>query len=462
MAIALGAYAVVGLLRPTTQRHHRLFMTTDVSRRNVLLAEQVRAEAARRHLDIVLTSKEYGTLDALEEIDSPSDVKLALVIGGVTSQDNPHVRTVTTLTKEYLHLLVKPDLADKGIAGLHGKRIFLGPPTTASHHLARDVLDFVGLRPTAGNNDGGYFTDATSREQTLRELTRIAALKEPDRTAAVALLPDAIMVLAPLPSPFVKPLITEFGYTLMPLPFASAYGMDHLNPRNVDGVHIERSVLTPGVIPAYSYHSESPNLAKECPTICAPLILVADDDVPPEAVVALLESIYDSPLRSAIRAPALDEQVNTFPRHAGTERYLHRNDPFLTPEVASRLGTLIGGTGAFVSGAIALYGFLRLRSLNRFESYYREIAEIEMLAYGLQDDPAAPREPEARRAYLAARLTTLKCQVLADFADGGLRGEGLMAGITALINDTRGSIAGRMASGRGPATSPTPNGVEPK
>src|SRR5262249_36808647 len=116
--------------------------------------------------------------------------------------------------------------------------------------------------------------------------------------------------------------------------------------------------------------------------------------------------------------------------------------PVLTPEVASKLGTLAGGIGAFVSGMIAFYGLLRLRNLHRFESYYREIGEIEMVATGLQQDPNAPGDPEPRRQYLEGRLTALKCKVLDDFAQGGLRGEGLMAGIIALINDTRESLAG--------------------
>jgi hypothetical protein len=150
-------------------------------------------------------------------------------------------------------------------------------------------------------------------------------------------------------------------------------------------------------------------------------------------------------LTTAIRAPDPKEQVHAFPRHAGTERYLHRNDPLLTPEFAYKFGVLGGGVGAFVSGAIAFYGFLRLRNLKRFESYYREIERIEMLARGLDVDPAAPSEPVALRAYLERRLTTLKCKVVEDFAEGGLKGEGLMAGITALINDTRESLAGLVA-----------------
>jgi hypothetical protein len=60
------------------------------------------------------------------------------------------------------------------------------------------------------------------------------------------------------------------------LPFAEAYGLDRLNPPTSEGVRIDRSMLTPGVIPAYTYGSEPAEPAKECPTICAPLILAAE------------------------------------------------------------------------------------------------------------------------------------------------------------------------------------------
>src|SRR5262249_44683481 len=144
-----------------------------------------------------------------------------------------------------------------------------------------------------------------------------------------------------------------------------------------------------------------------------------------------------------------NEQVNTFPRHPGTERYLHRNDPLLTPEVASNLVRVLSGIGCFLSGVIAFYGFLRLRNLRRFESYFREIGQIEMIARGFENDPAAPTDVPSLRSYLEGRLITLKCNVLEDFAEGGLRGEGLMAGIIALINDTRKSLGAMVAAGDG-------------
>jgi TRAP-type uncharacterized transport system substrate-binding protein len=424
-------------------------MTTDTARRSVLLAEQIRAEGGRHSLDIVLTAKEYGTLDALEEVDSPSDIKFALVVGGVTSRDYPHVRTVTSLAKEHLHLLVKRELADKGVSGLRGKRIALGPPTTASYHVARDVLDFLGLPASTEYKSGRYGIETMTPLEALRELSRIETLEEPARTQAITQLPDAVMLLAPLPSPYVKELVTRFGYKLAPLPFAEAYGLDRLNLPSAEGVHIDRSMITAGAIPAYTYGSNPAEPAQECPTICVPLILVAQDDADPKAVSLLLETIYDSPLASAIRPTSLNEQVSAFPRHPGTEHYLHRNDPLLTPEVTSTLVRLGGTIGCLLSGAIAFYSFLRLRNLKRFEYYYREIWQIEMIARGLEYDSAAPTDVSFLRTYLEGRLTTLKCNVLQDFAAGGMKGEALMAGIIALINDTRESLAGIVTARNG-------------
>src|SRR5262249_27684885 len=147
------------LLRPSAPPTHQVHMTTGNTPRTQLLAEQIRAEGARHHLDIVLTAKEYGTLTALDEVDAPNEIKFALIIGGVTTHDYPHVRTVTTLAKEHLHTLVRRDLAEKGISGLRGKRILLGPPTTGTYHVARDVLTFAGLRPTSETKSGGYEID---------------------------------------------------------------------------------------------------------------------------------------------------------------------------------------------------------------------------------------------------------------------------------------------------------------
>jgi hypothetical protein len=328
---------------------------------------------------------------------------------------------VTTLTSEPLHVLVRPDLAEKGFAAFRGKRINIGPVTTCSHHLAREVLEFVGLTPSAKSGSAGYVLETTSPEDLDRELGRIESLGDPERAQAIGKLPDAVAFLAPMPSQLAKHLVRGVGYQFLPVPFGEAFCLDRLNPTNPHGVRVDRSALTTSVIPPYTYGADPPVPAKACPTISAPLLLVARDDTDPEALYRLLETVHDSPLTSAIRPPPLREQLYSFPPHAGTERYLRRHDPLVTPEIASTLGRVAGGIGAFASGAIALYTFLRLRKLNRFEAYYREIGQIERVARGLEQDPESPTTPEDLRTHLEKRLSALKCRVLEDFAEGGGR-----------------------------------------
>jgi serine/threonine protein kinase len=105
------------------------------------------------------------------------------------------------------------------------------------------------------------------------------------------------------------------------------------------------------------------------------------------------------------------------------------------------LDRMAGALGALVGVALALYSFLRLRRLRRFEAYYKEIRRLELIARGREEDPNAPANPAARRTYLEERLLNLKNRALAEFGNGGRRGEGLKSGIVSLVNDALASLA---------------------
>jgi TRAP-type uncharacterized transport system substrate-binding protein len=436
-------------------RTHRLQMVTDVVPLRLQLAELIREEGARHRVELALSPKQHGSLEALDELATPGEFNLALVPGGVKAHDYPGVRQVATLATEPLHVFVRPELAAAGFSGLRGKRIALGPPTTASSHVAQEVLEFVGLRHRAEAASGDYTLVTISPDDLQRELQRLDTLKGPERDSAALVLPDAVLFLAPTPSPLGKYLAHTAGYRLLPIPFAEAFCRERLSPHPSEGVQVDRSVLNPASIPPFTYGHDPATPAEPCLTVGAPLLLVARVDADPEAVARVLEAVYDSPLANAIRPPPLREQVAAFPLHPGTERYLHRNDPLLRSEDLAKLGPLLGGIGALISGLFALYSFLRLRKLRRFEGYYNEIEHIDMLARGVEIDPDAPREVESLKAYLETRLAMIKHRAVTDFAQGGLQGEGLMAGIIALINDTRRSLAlMTTASNAAPPTPP--------
>ena len=451
-------FTTITLLRPSPPRVHRIEMATSTIPRRNYLAEEIRKEGARHNLEIVLTSKHYGGLEALQEVDSPGTVRFALVPGGVRSADHPTVRQVATLTTEPLHVLVRPELAAAGFAGLRGKRLALGPPAMASHHVALEVLAFIGLKP-ATEQEGGYTLDPVSPEDLHRELQRIGSLAKADRAEPLKAVPDAVLLSAPVPSMLAGELVRTGDYQLIPVPFAEAFCNERLQPPGADGVQVHRSLLTQINLPAFTYRFSPPVPAQPCLTVGVPLLLVADEGADPEAVGRLLETLYESPLKNQIRPQPLDDQVVAFPLHPGTERYLRRSEPLLRPEHASKIGTLLGGVGTLVTGLIAFYGYMQLRKLRRFVAYYRAIDRIDLLARGLEVDPDAPIESEALIFHLETRLTQLKHDILIDFADGGLQGEGLLTGLIALINDTRESLAGMTAARMAARPRPVPDGV---
>jgi len=94
-------------------------------------------------------------LDAIEQVDLPNPIDLALEPGGVARRNYANVRQVTALSMEPLQLLTRADLAPEGVLGLKGRHVWLGPTTSSAHFLARDVLAFAGLRAPAGDRPGG-------------------------------------------------------------------------------------------------------------------------------------------------------------------------------------------------------------------------------------------------------------------------------------------------------------------
>jgi hypothetical protein len=244
-----------------------------------------------------------------------------------------------------------------------------------------------------------------------------------------------------LPSILAKDLVAVADYRLVPLPFADAYCLDRITPNKTGTIRIDRANFSAMVIPAYTYGVDPAVPTSPCRTIATRLLLIAYAPTDPEAVARLLETVFDGPVAGLAEPMPLRGQVPQFTFHDGAERYMRRNEPLLTPDMVSNLAKAGGGLGALLSGCIAFYGFLRLRQLRRFEAYFQDIRHIELIARGQEADPHAPTDSAARRAYLEERLADLKCRALRDFAEGGLRGEGLMAGIVSLVNDTRNSLA---------------------
>jgi hypothetical protein len=454
-AVLLGSLALFGfgirqLFRFAQTPIYRLHMVTDPVPNRQILARRMATEAHKRKLEIELTTRSYPSLEVLKLVDTPNEINLAMAPGGVgNSARFANLRQVAALGTDPLHVMVRPELfeaASRGLGALKRKRINCGPRSSVLRILAEDVLRFAGLRPPSASDPGDYRDESTSSQDLLVRLEAIQARPAAERAAALADLPDAVLFLSPLPSLLARGLVSAAGYRLVPLAFTEAYTLDRLNLQSgaetPDVLTVDRASIVAATIPPGLYGTDPAVPAQPCHTLGTRLLVVAYSKTDPEAIARLLEVIYDSPLAGLIRPMPLQEQVPQFELAAGTELYLRRRQPLLTPEVMSQLGRLLGGLGAFASGMVGLYGFLRIRQLRKFEDFYHEVRRIVQISRGLAYDPQAPTEPDARRAYLLDRLDDLKSEAVRQFAEGGLKGEGLLSGIVALINDTRNSLAG--------------------
>jgi hypothetical protein len=449
VSVALSVFGVRQLLHLGRPATFRLNMLVDTEPNRQVLARRIAAEARKRGLVIELSSRAYPSLEALRLVNEPNPIDMALVPEGVGGPDQfPNARQVATLGIAPLHVMVRAELfesAARTLAALRGKRINCGEQFSVMRVLARDVLRFAGLRPPTESGAGDYRDESIATQELLAQLDAIAPLPTAERARAIAALPDAALFLSAPPSLLARRLVAVAGYRMVSLPFTEAYTLDRLNLHDPQGVAegevVDRSWIVATTVPPQLYGSDPPVPPEPCRTLGSWLLLVAFSTSDPEAVARLLEVIYESPLTGLIQPPALRDQVAQFELHRGTELYLRRRQPLFTPELMSQLGRLLGGLGAFVSGTLGLYGVLRIIQLRRFESYYEEVRRIVQVARGREDDPDAPPDPDARRAYLLDQLDDLKSEAIRDFEAGGLKGEGLLAGVVALVNDTRSSLA---------------------
>jgi TRAP-type uncharacterized transport system substrate-binding protein len=441
LVFAVLAGLIAYWLWPRAPRVHAVTMLTDVEPHRNLIAKKIQDEGRHHHLDIQLSAKNQGSLTALDEADTSDHAKLALVPGGITRGEYRRIKLVTALTQEPLQVLVRPDLVVGGLPALRGRRVNLGPTATASYHLGKSVLAFVGLQPAGELSPAGYQLDATAHDDLMKELDRIAGLSGPERTQAIAAIPDAVIFLAPLPSQLAKRLVSVAGYQLVPIPFADAFCVERLATPMTDGIQIDRAVLGTVVIPPYTYGGNPPVPAQPCSTLAAPLLVIAQADANPEMVYRVLETVFESPLKNILHPPPLSEQAAAFPWHIGSERYQKRQDPWLDPDTKAKIGSAIGGIASFVSGIIGFVTFLRVMKLRRFERHYRELSRLQLMARGFLTEPGCPNDQAARRQYLESRLTDLQRNVFHNFAVGGLRGESQLADMNAMINDMRAALA---------------------
>jgi TRAP-type uncharacterized transport system substrate-binding protein len=399
------------------------------------LARLLQSEVASEGIDLELDETK-GSEEALDRVNDHT-LDVAMVQGGLQVSTRPHVRQIAVLQVEPLHLLVKEELlgaVSNHLSALAGKTLNVSEVGSGTHSLAPEVLAFAGIQAADGTDAPGYIPVEARREKLLAEKDR-------------SRLPDAIMLIDPLPSDTARYLVTRQRYRLVGLPFGEAFALQSLVTTNSlpggrqQGDVIDRGRICATSIPAYTYSVEPPVPAREVPTLGWRLLLVAHKDVDPLAIRKLVEAIYKTEFAKIVHPPLdgkLMDSPPEYPWHEGARIYRERNKPLVSGQVMDSTHKAFAILAAAASGLFVLWQWSKQRGQfirdKGFNKYINQVTRIEEQA--VQAEREGQLDPK-KLAALREQLHALKTEALDRFTQGELAGKDLLAGFLAQANHAR-------------------------
>ncbi|MCU0707877.1 MAG: hypothetical protein MUF23_06265 [Pirellula sp.] len=399
-----------------------------------------------------------GSEESLEWLNK-GEIDLALVQGGLNLLDRTDVRQLCALELEPLHVLVKPEhepiLAEQGLMGLRGKRVFLSSKSAGTYVLSVNLLDFIGLSTQVSPGDtlqGDTLHGDTVGEDSVVVDDRWAGIEEL-WNAPEDMLPDAIFHVSLVPSPVAHALVARKGYRLVPVPYARAFAQsdiielgENLISEASEGEvrELNRSLIDECTIPAFSYDVSPDVPHSDLKTLGARMLLVTNRHQSNETIERFLTVLFESDLaRHSI--PGLDPQALERPSeyavHPGVDGYRNRNKVLIASDVVNYLENVLA-IAATVTGALFfLYQWYaehrRSQRESRFAEFMTRVIAIEQSALNTE---VASKLDLANLIRLQRELADLKADAVQGFAAGEWQGTNMLNGLLALINDTREQI----------------------
>jgi TRAP-type uncharacterized transport system substrate-binding protein len=397
------------------ERRHLRISAGDALGHRTSIARVLERLAARRGLELeVLPTR--GSLDATAQV-ADRTLDAALVQGGLEAPET--VREVAPVALEPLHVLARGEIWD--LEDLRGARVHLSPPGSGTRALAIQVLSLAGLCDERGAH--AAFTEV---ELSYAEL----------ETLEEAALPDVVFHVSTLPSPVAQHLVARRGHHLVPLTIAGA-------------VHVHDVAVLAMSIPAYTYGAGPPMPREALPTLATRMLVIAHRDTDEDAVRRLLEVLDSEAFARAAnlsrveRAPLWDEAE--LPLHRGTEAWLRRDQPLLTPELMEGLESLRSFLVSVVVAGFLFYRWYRTRKLHGLDSFLAEVSAIDREVLAVER--AANLEIQ-HLLELRARLGEVKTRALSAFAKGAIHSEELLSSFLTHVSDVRSHLNAMILSER--------------
>ena len=290
------------------------------------LAKVLQDEAARRNVSLTITPT-AGSFEALNELNNGT-LDLAFVQGGIDPVGYDDVRQVASIAPQLIQFLVKSDV--KSINDIRGKTINLGEKNGGPSIVSNQILRFSGLV-----SEVDYVETNFSDEQLLG--------MKPDR------LPDVIVQVSYAPSAIVDFLVQKRGYRLLEMSFPPSLAL-------------RMGWVADSKILAYMYQISPPVPATDIQVVGVNLNLLANKDVDPRAIAALLPVLYSPQVASRFSFPISEEKMLTpsgFPISDGTEEYLASKQPLITAAMISQIQNIFGLVMSLLSVILVVFKWFK-------------------------------------------------------------------------------------------------------
>ncbi|HQR06450.1 MAG TPA: TAXI family TRAP transporter solute-binding subunit [Gemmatales bacterium] len=418
--------------------------------RRYQLAEQLRdcSHSVGIHLNLISTA---GSEAALHMVGS-GELDLAIVSSGILSTGKANVRELAAFSVEPAHFLIRKELADKG--GLlrdmiRGKRVNLGEQGSSDNALARELLAFAHMSPGTENTPGDFIATNWSPEELTNRSNEIDTATGAEKARLINALPDAMILVASMPSKVAQEIIEAADYRLITLAFSRAFILNTNRNEAKLNTAIDHSYIEQTVIPAGSYLGTRPAPMQDCETIGMRLLLVANKNVPTGAIYRLMGKVFEGEFARKYKPTSPTEKDSPYDVHLGALAYLNRNKPYILNEVVEYGKKVMSIFGLFSAGALSFFALLRTRKNKSAGDYLKEIRQIELIARGLESDSEAPRETVALAHHLDERLAKLKSELIHACCNKEFKNEMMLLNILTILVDTRQQVGGLLTQGEG-------------
>lgn len=372
---------------------------------------------------------------------------MGLVLGGLPANQFSKVRQLATLGVEPLHLIVRREIAgtadSPSLEMLRGRRISLGETGSNGARLAIDLLRLAGLEAGSATQPADFEAEYVAEKLLLEQIAAWESASVGERSRLEKQLPDAVFIVDALPSDLVDELVRECDYQLVPLPFATALHLDSRRHHGAEAAGLRNDRVEAMTIPAFAYGIQPSMPAEDCETIGLRLLLVANEDVPSDALRDALRSISDAMAQHAQLKLDVTNAKPEFPVHPGAEAFLRARRPINLDEILGPTTDALSVFGATIAGSLAIWGFVRgLRAVPP-DVHMRQVQRVERLLHGNELDEGAPTLPREFLDYLESRLAQVKQAAIEDYTAGKMHGDEALVGILTLVADTRHLLAMR-------------------